>query len=780
MVLKAIGRRSPSSAASSGGSGVDNSTTTTASGGTITNGRAVRPILIIPGFMSSGLQIESTALKKEWNGKRIWLNLKSLGFEVISRKVGANKSMWLQHMITQKQDDIVNIQPLPGLDGVDYLYPGTLTKMATYVMGPFMEFLDKHGYVRDKNLCAAPWDWRKAPSELPQDFYDNTLDLIEKMYEENSWTPIVIVAHSLGARMAHYLFNYAATYRGLDWLSKHIYSFMPVNGTHVGVPKSIKQIVLVDSSCLDPFLSLQELVVFCRSLTSAPWMYPTILPDGALYHQAYIKPQGLLEIRVSAETLFLPRSDGTASNNGVNTSAAVPSPSFRLLVALQDRDHSNNSTPRVRYVQSPWKQVTKFSNDTFVFTIDHNITTLHDDNIRFQFYLQQKGGQLRFQKEKFMANHHGFFDRLMQCLPSFLAKCLAALYLKLFCCCIVDTLLLLPLDTILGQATKKSKSRTQNSEAGKDGDVSAYTSALKPKHKDQAVAIEVSEPISWNGEDEQCNVRMYPIEDALMYIRRRGKCLGVATEEPEPLQSLDVELKFNPYRNKDGTTKSNTSSHPAGLSSASRLCGPVAEQSTKHIPSASEMIQIISGKHNTNVVQCKGISGYEIFEKEGMDDYLKMIQNVYYDDPIGPLTKSAIEAPPGISRVFAIYGINLPTEVSAVYCRKDSCVSSDKIQNLHWLDDDASVVGSNDGKHDDDHGYIIDGGRILETPNTAAAKSGDGTVPYHCLGIVNHWKEKIEDVQTIELEGAEHRDILSDERFYKHVLEHCRITNETV
>lgn len=45
------------------------------------------PILIIPGFMSSGLQVMQSNAKEAWVGKRIWINLKSLGFEAVHKSL---------------------------------------------------------------------------------------------------------------------------------------------------------------------------------------------------------------------------------------------------------------------------------------------------------------------------------------------------------------------------------------------------------------------------------------------------------------------------------------------------------------------------------------------------------------------------------------------------------------------------------------------------------------------------------------------------------------------
>ncbi len=44
------------------------------------NPRQRKPVLIIPGFMSSALTIEKSSIDPTWEGKRLWLNLFSLGF----------------------------------------------------------------------------------------------------------------------------------------------------------------------------------------------------------------------------------------------------------------------------------------------------------------------------------------------------------------------------------------------------------------------------------------------------------------------------------------------------------------------------------------------------------------------------------------------------------------------------------------------------------------------------------------------------------------------------
>ena len=104
------------------------------------------PVLIIPGFMSSGLEVKKSTTAS-WVGKRVWINLNSLGFQSIYRGSALEvneslkgekfskeqheeyqeqvlcKSKWLHHislsedMITERPG--IQVRPISGLQGVD-------------------------------------------------------------------------------------------------------------------------------------------------------------------------------------------------------------------------------------------------------------------------------------------------------------------------------------------------------------------------------------------------------------------------------------------------------------------------------------------------------------------------------------------------------------------------------------------------------------------------------------------------------------------------------------
>jgi len=144
------------------------------------------------------------------------------------------------------------------------------------------------------------------------------------------------------------------------------------------------------------------------------------------------------------------------------------------------------------------------------------------------------------------------------------------------------------------------------------------------------------------------------------------------------------------------------------------------------------------------------------------------------NDHLNP--RSCNDYPP-VKNIKAIYGINLPTEVGAIYKRKKIIAErKDKVKARFELDENAKLP--------DDSLWVNDDGILFETKDTPQTVvdegivtcSGDGTVPYWSLQHVNTWKDKC-NVEVIELEGARHREILADERLHELLIDHVTIEN---
>lgn len=224
------------------------------------NTKRMLPILIIPGFMSSGLEIKESKTNPGWVGKRIWLNLSSIGISAMFfgnaqkkqtySKMNRNnddddddydaqqhnyKSAWFQHIMLDMKDfksdpPGLKVRPIPGLEGVDYLTPGAITSHISYVFGPIIKALKRKGYNSNGNvnLMASTYDWRLAPLSMEKrdKYFTRTVGYIEELFIDNNSTPVVILAHSLGCKVAHYFLNFALDKEGQKWIDKHIHTYM--------------------------------------------------------------------------------------------------------------------------------------------------------------------------------------------------------------------------------------------------------------------------------------------------------------------------------------------------------------------------------------------------------------------------------------------------------------------------------------------------------------------------------------------------------------------------
>jgi hypothetical protein len=248
----------------------------------------------------------------------------------------------------------------------------------------------------------------------------------------------------------------------------------------------------------------------------------------------------------------------------------------------------------------------------------------------------------------------------------------------------------------------------------------------------------------WKGNAVTIKVPLYHTDD---YGQHEGCFLW---RKKSRQTNLYVELKWTTFNSKK---------------SFRRICSSLCR------PSKSAVELPITRKNK----RYEEFSGYDIAEREGLEEHLRFIKNKYDNDKYRPRMISAVDPPP-IKRIHAIYGVNLPTEVGCVYSRQDSCLSDRMLQSLYVPDKKASI--------DKDSGYAISGGLILETPKTKQKGwgdievSGDGTVPYWSLAHSKTWQSEECKVTVEELDKAPHREILADPRFHKAILNYVCVEDD--
>eukprot|EP00928_Gymnodinium_smaydae_P024506 TRINITY_DN19810_c0_g1_i1.p1 TRINITY_DN19810_c0_g1~~TRINITY_DN19810_c0_g1_i1.p1 ORF type:complete len:812 (+),score=67.60 TRINITY_DN19810_c0_g1_i1:90-2525(+) len=278
----------------------------------------LRPIMIIPGFCSSGMKIEQSTLMPQWVGERVWLNLSKLGFSVYSlssflrslskpnrcgccrrrkcfkeekEKEEYAKNVWVQHVELQLNpadnrtwDDPEGIRvrvfennpSRHGLEAVDFLAPGIFTNEASYVFGPLISVMRKVGYVEGFDLAAAPYDFRLPPEQLEERdaYFTETQKRLTEMVSKNDGRKVILLAHSMGVKVAQYFLHWAEKTAGRDWIDQHIELLFGVGGPILGAPKTLRGVVASEKMGLEFFLDEAQALKLNRGCGSIPWLFP--------------------------------------------------------------------------------------------------------------------------------------------------------------------------------------------------------------------------------------------------------------------------------------------------------------------------------------------------------------------------------------------------------------------------------------------------------------------------------------------------------------------------
>ncbi|KAL6078804.1 Synaptotagmin-2 [Balamuthia mandrillaris] len=282
------------------------------------------PIVLVPGFGSSGLFVEEGA--EDWLGARVWLSitrltsekLKMLGQQISgaitprtqekttkqtpqssSANIDQNereeelspsllkikkllkKNEGLGYMCLDSKDLCsdppgVKVRSLKGSRAVTYLDPGLITGNLSYVMGPLFRNLQELGYKENYDLYCAPYDWRVPPHYLEQrdQFFSQLKKRVTKMREQTG-KPVVLLGHSMGNKTVHYFLNFVnAQAGGPEWIQQNIHTFVAVGAPWLGAPKVCRSMATGDALGLEAFMKPSEAVAFARSIGTSLFLMP--------------------------------------------------------------------------------------------------------------------------------------------------------------------------------------------------------------------------------------------------------------------------------------------------------------------------------------------------------------------------------------------------------------------------------------------------------------------------------------------------------------------------
>lgn len=194
------------------------------------------PVILIPGIISTGLESWSTSLDyRAFFREKLWG-----GFNMISQ-VTFNKEKWIAAMM---------LDPVTGLDPPDVKIRAAegIDAASTFIQGYWIwsKIIENLAVVNydTNNLYLAPYDWRLSFYNLEErDGYFSKLKSTIELFKQRQKRKSVIAAHSMGASVVLYFFKWveAPEYGGggPNWVADHIEAYIPIAGSHLGVPKAI-------------------------------------------------------------------------------------------------------------------------------------------------------------------------------------------------------------------------------------------------------------------------------------------------------------------------------------------------------------------------------------------------------------------------------------------------------------------------------------------------------------------------------------------------------------
>eukprot|EP00934_Nitzschia_sp_Nitz4_P001179 Nitzschia sp. Nitz4//scaffold35_size145790//91671//93755//NITZ4_003037-RA/size145790-processed-gene-0.95-mRNA-1//-1//CDS//3329549145//1179//frame0 len=205
--------------------------------------KAKYPIVMIPGFVTSGLEVwQGKECAKQLFRQRVWGGVGMVQHWLMERHCV------MEHMaldpITGMDPEGIRVRAAQGFESADY-FAGNY-----WVWSKLLENLADIGY--DGSLMTMePYDWRLAFPKLEErDGYLTKLKYKIEAFHKTTGRKVVLTSHSLGGILVHYFFAWVVTSEwngggggGRDWVDKHIHAYINIAGAQLGVPKAISAIL---------------------------------------------------------------------------------------------------------------------------------------------------------------------------------------------------------------------------------------------------------------------------------------------------------------------------------------------------------------------------------------------------------------------------------------------------------------------------------------------------------------------------------------------------------
>ncbi|XP_071174623.1 lysosomal phospholipase A and acyltransferase-like isoform X1 [Mytilus edulis] len=154
-------------------------------------------------------------------------------------------------------------------ESVEWLTDFHISKKLVGYYAMIVQNMVKWGYVRNKTVRGAPYDFRKAPNEM-SGYYSQLTKLVEDTYTINNNSKVVLLGHSLGNLVLLYFLNQ----KPQEWKDKFIGSFVTLSAPWGGSVKTIKMQASGDDMNIATVKALRARSVQ-RSMPSSAFLLPS-------------------------------------------------------------------------------------------------------------------------------------------------------------------------------------------------------------------------------------------------------------------------------------------------------------------------------------------------------------------------------------------------------------------------------------------------------------------------------------------------------------------------
>lgn len=194
------------------------------------------PIVMIPGFISTGLEVWGSPKQcfRHNIRQRLWGSMNMVQTMLL------NTECWMKHMaldpVTGLDPPGIRLRAAQGFEAADFVVAGY------WVWAKIIENLAHVGY-DSSNMHFASYDWRLAPNLLEQrdQYFTKLTTQIESLVNANG--KVVIVGHSMAALYITYFIKWVESRKGgnrsANWVNEHIQSIVHIGGAFLGVPKTL-------------------------------------------------------------------------------------------------------------------------------------------------------------------------------------------------------------------------------------------------------------------------------------------------------------------------------------------------------------------------------------------------------------------------------------------------------------------------------------------------------------------------------------------------------------